>query len=716
MVSNWFQKSIIFLILLSIGCTPTAEVGPTTLPARPTVTSEAPPPIPSPTSTADTPTAPPVVPTETAAIPTITAKPPLEQQLQHLAMDPEGLDYSIVVQIGGVPQAIELLDDIAFLGVGTRLTAVDISDPTQPTFLNQTGLLNGLVKDIAFAGDYAYLATGQGGVAVVDIRLPGQAEIVNIGPGYSGANQPASEMIFVQDEVVFVLDSQLNGQSELIRLDISSPESPQFLDATSLPDFAKIKVANGLIFVQRDIGIDILDSADPSQKVGQFPIDSQAYNLRLGVEGNTAVVTSSSDNGLRLFDIADPQNPLEIEQRTTDVELFSTHLLAVSGDTLITAGTYGEFGFCVTMLTFFDFQREANIKIGELDPQNCATDMVVHDNKLFLVGRSGLFIFDIGNLAAPQKLGQFRSQSDILDVQAAVQNDQFVYVMSAEGRGANLQTIDLSQPAHFGIGDPIFLGSHPMLNLFYKNETLFASAWNSDWLTFDVSQPEQPSPLYMFNQDQSGVVSDLFGTVLFDTFYIAPTFSDDLQGGLIVVDITDPVEPKQLTVFQTGMPQIWSAVRSDDYLITLSGETPSLHIFDLGVPQNPIMLSELALPRHYARIGVLGDQLILSCESWNCDQVGRVDMSDPTQPFLQEEWMAPFGFNEMMPLDGQRLVVTTWENGIWVLDFSEDEAPRLNGRIPIPQATHNIKTSGNMLTVPANDAGFYLIRIEDERE
>ena len=65
---------------------------------------------------------------------------------------------------------IELVDQIAFIGVGERIAAVDISNTRAPQLLWQTGLLGGIVQDITIDPTTGFLivAAGYGGVAIVD--------------------------------------------------------------------------------------------------------------------------------------------------------------------------------------------------------------------------------------------------------------------------------------------------------------------------------------------------------------------------------------------------------------------------------------------------------------------------------------------------------------------------------------------------------------------
>ncbi len=101
------------------------------------------------------------------------------------SMDPGSLDRL------GIVWAVEVVGDYAYLGVRDHLVIADITNPLAPVLLGETDRLlapidspefdyscTGLVRDIAVAGDYAYVAADSGGIKIVDVSNPLHPHVV----------------------------------------------------------------------------------------------------------------------------------------------------------------------------------------------------------------------------------------------------------------------------------------------------------------------------------------------------------------------------------------------------------------------------------------------------------------------------------------------------------------------------------------------------------
>lgn len=77
-----------------------------------------------------------------------------------------------LARIGGPAHAVAVRGTIAYIGMGSRLVILDVSDPARPVFLGRTDLLPEGVRGVAVAGPYAYVADGYGGLRIVDVSDP----------------------------------------------------------------------------------------------------------------------------------------------------------------------------------------------------------------------------------------------------------------------------------------------------------------------------------------------------------------------------------------------------------------------------------------------------------------------------------------------------------------------------------------------------------------
>ncbi len=58
--------------------------------------------------------------------------------------------------------------------MGPRLVVLDISNPAKPRVVGQTGVLPGVVRDVAVSGGYAYVADGEAGLLILQIPSEGR--------------------------------------------------------------------------------------------------------------------------------------------------------------------------------------------------------------------------------------------------------------------------------------------------------------------------------------------------------------------------------------------------------------------------------------------------------------------------------------------------------------------------------------------------------------
>lgn len=90
-----------------------------------------------------------------------------------------------VGQVGGASVALAVQGSVAYVGVGPRVAAFDVGNPSSPRRIAQSSLLPGLVMSVALRGDVIYVATADSIIVlsarsadllmqVGDVRLGGQ--------------------------------------------------------------------------------------------------------------------------------------------------------------------------------------------------------------------------------------------------------------------------------------------------------------------------------------------------------------------------------------------------------------------------------------------------------------------------------------------------------------------------------------------------------------
>ena len=107
----------------------------------------------------------------------------------------------IVGQIGGPIRAVAVTDNYALVGVGPRLTVLDISSPEAICEMGSTQPFGAPVRGVVVSGNMAYVAAGESGLYVVDIFEPAQPVVTGNfdSPGYA-------EGVSVMGQVAYLAD------------------------------------------------------------------------------------------------------------------------------------------------------------------------------------------------------------------------------------------------------------------------------------------------------------------------------------------------------------------------------------------------------------------------------------------------------------------------------------------------------------------------------
>ena len=521
---------------------------------------------------------------------------------------------------------------------------------------------------------------------------------------------------FVSEKRAYVLDSDRHdGNSELIRFDLTIPTAPQFIDRRLLPQYGRISLWNNILFISHSNGIDFLDTTDELNQFATIELGENQYHAKIEMVGTLAYVSStSSSHPVRVYDLSDPANPEFRASFSSDA--FSINTLSASLSRLVITTIFGEFGYCASSVHIADLENPETAQTAlDFDPQNCLSDSAIDNDTLFLVGQSGLMIYDLADIEAPQRLSHFFMPSGLQDAQAAVQQDQYVYILSSEGRGHVLKTIDLANPAAPLVGTPIELQNGSPLDLFIQDNLLFIPVWMEGFWIFDIQNPAQPQ-LLSPPQRMEGITSNHRTFALFNHFVVIPKYEEGVMGGLVVIDFNDPENPVEVALFETGHHQINALTQSENLLFVLNMDNDAfLSIFDLSDPTHPIKLSDMKMPYGYTYINYQNGLLTAWCELWSCQEIGQFDISDPGQPQMVNGWRLPIDIQSIIPIDDNRFMTSSYRDGMWLLDLSNKEAPVLNGRIFTTSAGFGVKLNqpGSLvLTVPSYEGGFYLLRIE----
>lgn len=281
-----------------------------------------------------------------------------------------------------------------------------IADATRPDSLNSISFFiaggDGPL-DIALEDQYAYIAVGVAGLAVLDISNPNvPVRVVSVdlhGEAYS---------IAVENNYAYIV-----GRDALWSVDISVPQSPEVTNYSPMggPPIDIIVKGNRGYVVQYDSGIVIFDLSNPAAptRIGFYQVTAN----RIAVQDSFLYVAAGGD-GLIILDVGDPQHVVEINRMlSVAVGVFVKGTLAyVATD---------------TGLAIIDVANpESPLILSEISTpwSRQVADMGLSANFVYLSYNGALFAIDVSNPSFPTVVERYNSSFG----QRIAVRDSYIYL------------------------------------------------------------------------------------------------------------------------------------------------------------------------------------------------------------------------------------------------------------------------------------------------
>jgi len=438
------------------------------------------------------------------------------------------------------------------LGIEVGGSIWDLQDPTAPIKIGDLSNI-GVFIDVAVNGDFAYGLTDQGFLYVIDIQDP--ANPIERGaylPGYYDLYDNLCDIVGVYGNYIFI--STANSSTTEI-IDISQPDSPMKSGEFYFPSaIANMITISGTSYViAGDMYTVDLSTPEQPRILGTL---SNGYGYSTGVETMGDLTFARSSYGkLDLISAANPANPVRLGGTS-----YSNHRY-VDG--------YGDFVVQPSTLPSYLYVGAPNFNVWKiLDPTRIK--LLPPDQSLLpsqLIAIDGSIVYqvpfsnkvvaiDVFDPEHPAPLGEIDFISDeIIWIQAW---QGYVYVEMTD----RLTTIDFRDPLHPQVVNEILLDTSRSGEFSIGDGYLYLCTSSGKFQVYSLFSPAQPA---------------LYGET--DVYCRQPILHGQqvlaLGGGLIVIDISDPVHPTLTETYTAGwdLSLVWNDIAiSGNYIYLTAGD------------------------------------------------------------------------------------------------------------------------------------------------
>jgi hypothetical protein len=433
--------------------------------------------------------------------------------------------------------------DTAYVASGTGgLFAFDLTTSPPRRLFRYAGPSGWTYRHVAVAGPRAYLAGDFAGLEVV--HLDGAAGPARIGTFPAFTEAPALARALALDGPRILLAAGAEG---LLTLDDSAPAQLRRVGHYPMVVSGETRVSQGRAYVSGPTSVEILDVRQPPQPV---PLGTIAiHGSRALLLEDTNLFVHADFSGLHVLRVDDPANPW----RFGGVQLCPdcrAGTLARIGTNLVAVAPWGHQFDPVGTLNILDPRsRHFPQPIGDWDEASgYSPGLAVHDPIAYLAG--------------------LRRRTE-----------------AASSTVAALSIIDLSDPAHpadLGFREPTGMDAPHFAHLaaghLYLGDTFGRIA------IFDVSVPADPREVGNFSVRGRSLAMDSRDGYA----YVATA-----DGGLVVLDLADPVHPTPVTRNSSVYAE---SVTVAEGIVYVGGGSSGLHL--LGTYTPPVTLAARVVQNH----------------------------------------------------------------------------------------------------------------------
>ncbi len=410
------------------------------------------------------------------------------------------------------------------------IAVVDVSDPQAIELLAQRNVFGADGPPnvcLTVDGDALFYTAGQTGLVVYDISDPSSpAQLSQTGEGvpYPPATGTWQTRVAAGDGLAFTIMPDRQDWytfNNLWVLDVSDPGDPQVAGEYDTPDYVNHVAASGDVAYVGSEGdglytIDLSDPAEP-QVLGNVTFSELNFAARQLLVSGDYVYVNGAGLPLAVVDVTMPDDPLLISEVVTN----NNHYTGLAKDgNLVVVSAWGVNPMPPGWIELYDVSDpSAPILLSSLLTEAYTEALAVRGNYAFLACEDGMWVVLVETPQAPSHVATLETPAQLLDVELA---GTITYACDEQ---AGLHVIDVTQPIV-----PVLLASYTLPGTAVDLEVSGDSLWvtmESAVILADISDPENVIVLEQIPLDGSGqsagsygehlLISDWYGVHVYNT-------------------------------------------------------------------------------------------------------------------------------------------------------------------------------------------------------
>ena len=414
--------------------------------------------------------------------------------------------------LSGWPEDVAVAGGYAFVTTGDSLLTVDVSTPAAPFQIGGIGLPGGYIYHVNVVDGRAFVSGGEEGWFIVDVTTPQTPTLLAQVPPFYETNFATAlgDLAFAADD-----------EGVVMVYDITDPADPSLINTigTGASPYRIVADPTG-VFVAADYrGLVSLAVSEPA---AAFPLTdvTPLPGMGGGMDHRGDTLFVAAGDSLLSFDVVDPSAPARID--ALGGSFFMAALPVVHGDHLYLG--HGNAGFEIV-----DISQPDMVHVDNVSPGVGAVAGMSVDGDLMAVttGMLYLYMYDLTDPASPTLVGTENLGYYALD---PVLEDGLLYLIDSNNA---LRILDVTDPsAPFQVGALSTIRPSEMVK---SGSRVYIIDLEDGLMIYDVADPSAPpylGGLTLPDNYRRGLA--ICGSLLY--------VGMDLTG-LCVVDVSNPADP-----------------------------------------------------------------------------------------------------------------------------------------------------------------------------